>query len=135
LPDFHEDPINLKGWLVMFLRFTLILIVSMMLAVPYGSSALAASTDIDMAAIDRYVQGEMDDSRIPGVAIAIVEGNQLVYARGYGSAGAGHDVTPQTPFPIGSLVKSFTAVAVMQLVEAGRVSLDAPVTAYIPCSR
>jgi len=44
-------------------------------------------------------------------------------------------VTPQTPFIIGSLSKSFTALAVLQLVEAGQVDLDAPVTKYLPWFR
>jgi CubicO group peptidase (beta-lactamase class C family) len=74
----------------------------------------------------------MDGSNIPGAAIAIVEGDEIRYAQGYGSAGNDRDVTVQTPFPVGSLVKSFTAVAVMQLVEAGQLDLDAPVTTYLP---
>jgi Beta-lactamase len=45
---------------------------------------------------------------------------------------AGQPVTPQTPFILGSSSKSFTALAIMQLVEAGRVRLDAPVQRYIP---
>ncbi len=43
--------------------------------------------------------------------------------------------TPQTPFFIGSLTKSFTALAVMQLVEAGKIELDAPVQRYLPWFR
>ena len=46
--------------------------------------------------------------------------------------GPGRDVTPQTPFLIGSVTKSFTALAIMQLSEAGRVQLDAPVQRYLP---
>ena len=56
-----------------------------------------------------------------------------MHVQGYGQTGrSGPDVTPQTPFLIGSVTKSFTALAIMQLSEAGRVDLDAPVQRYLP---
>jgi len=59
-----------------------------------------------------------------------------VHVRGFGSADqSGRAVTPQTPFILASVSKSFTALAVMQLVEAGRVALDAPVQRYLPWFR
>jgi CubicO group peptidase (beta-lactamase class C family) len=97
-----------------------------------GLTRAQQPSSIDTAAIDQYVQDQMDGSNIPGVAIAIVEGDEIRYAQGYGSAGNDRDVTTQTPFPVGSLVKSFTAVAVMQLAEAGKLDLDQPVTTYLP---
>ena len=73
---------------------------------------------------------------IPGLALAIVKGDQIVYLKGYGHADqSGRPVTPQTPFLIGSITKTFTALAVMQLVEAGKVELDAPVQRYLPWFR
>jgi CubicO group peptidase (beta-lactamase class C family) len=87
----------------------------------------------DFAAIDRYVQAEMATQRIPGLALGIVEGDQIVHLRGFGRADqSGRPVTPQTPFFAGSTTKSFTALAVMQLHEAGEVDLDAPVQRYLP---
>jgi CubicO group peptidase (beta-lactamase class C family) len=57
-----------------------------------------------------------------------VEGDQVVHQRGFGHAQRnGTSATPQTPFVLGSLTKSFTALAVMQLVEAGKIELDAPI--------
>ena len=74
--------------------------------------------------------------RMPGVSLAIVEGGQIAHQRGFGWACPnGEAPTPQTPFFIGSLTKSFTALAVMQLVEAGKVALDAPVQGYLPWFR
>ena len=73
---------------------------------------------------------------IPGVSLAIVEGDQIVHLRGFGQARpGGESPSPETPFFIGSLTKSFTALAVMQLVEAGKVELDAPVQRYLPWFR
>lgn len=97
-----------------------------------GQVSAADPAAFDFAAIDAYIESEMDDSRIQGIALAVVEGDNIIHARGFGSAGQGREVTPDTPFPIGSLTKSMTAVAIMQLVEAGQVDLDAPVQRYIP---
>ena len=59
-----------------------------------------------------------------------------MHQRGFGQARPGGEApTPQTPFFIGSLTKSITALAVMQLVEAGKVELDAPVQRYLPWFR
>ena len=75
----------------------------------------------------------MRNARIPGLALGIVHHGRAVHLRGFGTADdSGRAFTPQTPFFIGSNSKSFTALAVMQLVEAGKVDLDAPVQRYIP---
>jgi CubicO group peptidase (beta-lactamase class C family) len=66
------------------------------------------------------------------VAVAIVQDDQIIFARGYGKASAREPVTPQTQFYIGSVSKGFTALAVMQLVEQGKMELDAPVKKYLP---
>jgi CubicO group peptidase (beta-lactamase class C family) len=95
-----------------------------------ASQAQSVSPDLDT--IHRYVRDEMSGSRIPGVAIAIVDEDRVIDVQGFGTDGRGHEITPETPFWIGSLGKSFTALAVMQLVEAGSIELDAPVQRYIP---
>ncbi len=73
---------------------------------------------------------------VTGAALVIVEGDEIVHLRGFGEARPGGEApTPQTPFVIGSLTKSFTALAIMQLVEAGQVELDTPVQHYLPWFR
>jgi CubicO group peptidase (beta-lactamase class C family) len=90
----------------------------------------------DYGAVDRYVQAKMHSARIPGAAVAIVKGDQVVYMKGFGVADPSRrPVTPQTPFLIGSITKPVTALAIMQLVEAGQVALDAPVQRYLPWFR
>lgn len=84
------------------------------------------------AEIDRFIASQMAAQRIPGLALAVIQGDQVTYLQGYGTTGANQPVTPQTQFHIASLSKSFTATAVMQLVEAGKLDLDAPVTRYLP---
>ena len=90
------------------------------------------AADVDFALIDKFIQAEMQTQRIPGLALGIVRGDQIVHIKGFGIADpSGRVVTPQTPFIIGSTSKSFTALAIMQLVEEGKVELDAPVQRYL----
>jgi CubicO group peptidase (beta-lactamase class C family) len=92
--------------------------------------------DLDLVAIDKYLEGQMAALRIPGLALGIVQGKQIVHLKGYGVADAsGRLVTPQTPFLLNSISKSFVALAVMQLVEQGKIELDAPVQRYLPWFR
>ena len=103
-------------------------------AKPASTKPVANSASYD--AIDDYIDGQMRRLHIPGASLAIVEGDKIVYLRGFGRARPGGETpTPQTPFFIGSLTKSFTALAIMQLVEAGKVELDAPVQRYLPWFR
>jgi CubicO group peptidase (beta-lactamase class C family) len=107
------------------------------LAQPSTTAASEASAAApDFAAIDKFVEAEMQALRLPGLALGIVQGDQIVHLKGFGVADpSGRVVTPQTPFIIGSTSKSFTALATMQLVEAGQIELDAPVQQYIPWFR
>ncbi|BFH60530.1 serine hydrolase domain-containing protein [Paenibacillus azoreducens] len=92
-----------------------------------------AQTIAHTAKIDTYVESLMNKLQIPGVAVGIVKGEQVVYLKGYGISGPNQQpITPQTPFIIGSSSKSFTALATMQLVEQGKINLDAPVQNYLP---
>ena len=108
-------------------------------ALTLGTTIVAAhaspkkETAGEFAAIDEYVEAQRVRLGIPGLALGIVESDQVAHLQGFGVAdSSGRAVTPQTPFQIGSLTKSFTALAVMQLVEAGKVELDAPVQKYLP---
>ncbi|MBC7777132.1 MAG: beta-lactamase family protein [Phycisphaerae bacterium] len=86
--------------------------------------------------VDTYITNEMKAENIPGVAIGIVKDNRIVYLKGYGrSDPSGRLVKNGTPFVIGSITKSFTAMAVMQQVEVGKIALDAPVQHYLPSFR
>jgi len=86
--------------------------------------------------IDAHIGRQMERLNIPGAALAIVEDEEIAHLRGFGRARpGGEEPTPQTPFLLGSLTKSFTALAVMQLVEAGKIELDAPVQRYLPWFR
>lgn len=76
----------------------------------------------------------MDQHKVVGLTIALVDGRRVVWEKGFGYADAaqGKPVTTDTLFPIGSVSKTLAAAAVMQLVERGLVSLDAPLSRYVP---
>jgi CubicO group peptidase (beta-lactamase class C family) len=90
------------------------------------------SVTTDVQKIDAFIKDTITQYRIPGLALAVVKDGQVIFTQGYGQAGAGRPVTPQTQFYLGSVSKSFTALAVMQLVEQGKLELDAPVQRYLP---
>jgi CubicO group peptidase (beta-lactamase class C family) len=105
-------------------------------APPASDQTGNAPSDAAYVHLDAYVERQLAALNIPGAALAIVEGAEIVHVHSFGRAGPeGRAPTPQTPFFIGSLTKSVTAVAVMQLVEAGKVELDAPVQHYLPWFR
>src|SRR5437899_8434465 len=89
--------------------------------------------DSSFAALDQYLRSELARLRVPGAAVAVVRGDSLVHSMVFGQANeSGRAISPETPFMIGSISKSMTALAVLQLVDAGRVALDSPVTRYLP---
>jgi CubicO group peptidase (beta-lactamase class C family) len=107
-----------------------------LLLVPFmalSGTVSARTSSPDVARIDALITSHMQADHIPGVAVVIVNGSQVIHQRGFGIADStGRAVTPQTPFLLGSITKSFTALAIMQLVEAGKIDLDAPVQRYLP---
>ncbi len=94
------------------------------------ATALHASTP--PGSIEDFISAEMPVSGAPGLAYAVVE-NGEIYTGEHGEVliGSGESVKPNTPFRLGSISKSFTAMAVMQLVEAGKVDLDTEISQYL----
>jgi CubicO group peptidase (beta-lactamase class C family) len=83
----------------------------------------------DFEDLEGFILEKISETKIPGLSIAIVEGDETIYAKGFGfrDFSSGLPATPRTLYGIGSVTKSFTAMAVMQLVEKGKISLDDPV--------
>jgi CubicO group peptidase (beta-lactamase class C family) len=83
--------------------------------------------------IEDFIDSVMPASAAPGISYAVVSDGEITSAGARGVVKIGTDtaVTPDTPFVIGSISKSFTALAVMQLVEAGKVELDTEVSNYL----
>ena len=85
-------------------------------------------------AIDDIVETAMEEGPISGVSVAVARGLRVVHSQGYGYADVENErhATPETIYRVGSITKQFTAAAVMQLVDDGRIDLDASVTEYLP---
>lgn len=85
-----------------------------------------------LAQIDAYVENSMKKNMIPGITIGIVSNNTQIYTQGYGTAGNNGEMNASTPMMIGSISKSLTSTAILQLNESGLIDLDAPIQTYIP---
>lgn len=88
---------------------------------------------VDTRAVDDYINSIMKSFKIPGLALSIVKNDRIVYLKSYGRSNVrGKPVNPQTPFYIASVYKSFIGLSISQLIEAGKIDIDAPVKTYLP---
>jgi CubicO group peptidase (beta-lactamase class C family) len=106
-----------------------------------GRTAVAqpgpSKKDIMAQALDRFgrridlVRQSLD---IPGMSVAVVHRQSVVYTRGFGLADIGLDIaaTENTPYPVASLTKIFASAVIMRLVDEGKIDLDKPMSAYDP---
>ncbi len=108
--------------------FALIIIALALSIAATAAAGQGASTE----AIDAYVASCVATYRIPGLSFALVEGGKTVFVKGYGEASRGKAATADTRYIIGSTSKMFTALAVLRLVEEGKVELDVPYKRYVP---
>lgn len=92
---------------------------------------------INESALDRFVLDFRERHQVPGLAIAISRQGDVIYQKGFGvrDRQTKEPVTPDTMFGVASVTKSFTAVAIMQLASEGKLSLEDPVTRYLPSFR
>jgi CubicO group peptidase (beta-lactamase class C family) len=96
------------------------------------TSAPPSPPGVTPAAVDAFVARYREATGLPGAAVAITKGEEVIHAAGYGRTADGRPVMADTPMALASLSKSFTALAVMRLVERDAVELDRPVRAYLP---
>src|ERR1700737_3587185 len=118
------------------LALGLLFLCSMPAAQAQNGANVAARKDYAevVRTLQAFIQREMEEKGRPGVSIAIVDDQQIVWAQGFGMADAKNHVpaTAETVYRIGSVSKLFTDIGIMQLVERGKVDLDAPVSRYLP---
>ena len=84
--------------------------------------------------LETWIQSVLDFDRLPGVSIAIVYDQDIVYSKGFGYADLkkGIKAEPDTYYPIGSISKQFTAISIMQLRDKGKLKLTDSVSKYLP---
>src|SRR5437899_3194200 len=94
----------------------------------------ASAADVDPAAIDRIIRDTRNAWDVPGVAVGIVRGDEVLYLKGHGvrDLRTADPVTPDTIFPLASCTKAFTTTAMAILVDEGKMSWDDPVRKHVP---
>ena len=99
-----------------------------------GRSLPADGTSATSQRLDKALEEFRATERLPGLAVAVLKGPDVAFARGYGLADLDRrtPVTTRTMFPIGSIEKQFTAAAIMRLIEEEKLRLDDPITTYLP---
>jgi len=113
--------------------FAILLILAFPLCCPG-----ALTDDPDVKGAERlftsWIRGQLAYRNLPGIAVGVVSDQQLVWAQGFGFADVDKKIrmTPATKFRMASHSKLFTATAIMQLRDAGKVHLDDTVSAYLP---
>lgn len=107
---------------------------ALVVMLPDVAPAQAPAGDDRWSTLDAYVGQAVRDWDVPGLAIAVVEGDSVAFAGGYGVRGlrSGRPVTTQTLFANASTTKAFTAMAVAMMVDEGRMRFDDPVSRHMP---
>ncbi|HEY7818766.1 MAG TPA: serine hydrolase domain-containing protein, partial [Vicinamibacteria bacterium] len=97
----------------------------------FCSACAAPSLDTKL---DRFLFETMKAHEIPGLAVAVTRGREIVYLRAFGTRNldTGEPLSTDSLFHMASVSKPFVATAIVQLVEQGKIDLDAPVTRYLP---
>ena len=122
----------------------LLLVILAVLASQTGSLPVEAKSistsdrkalGLDTEALDMYITGQMVKHGIKGIVFAVTSKTEILYLKGYGTAGSGRPMTPQTPMYIGSQSKSITGLALAQLIEQGKIQPNDPVQMYLPWFR
>jgi CubicO group peptidase (beta-lactamase class C family) len=103
-------------------------------SIAIGVALAATATQKPLAGFDAYVARSLRESRVPGVAVAVVKGDSAILLEGYGvrQLGRPERVTRETLFEIGSTTKAFSAALIAMLVDEGRLGWDDPVIKHLP---
>lgn len=111
--------------------------VGVLLLVALPAARAAAAGRVDEAAVDAAVKRALEAWEVPGAAVVIVHGDEVVYLKGHGVRERGTDkpVTPDTVFPVASCTKGFTTALLAMLVDEGKLGWDDRVRKHLPWFR
>jgi CubicO group peptidase (beta-lactamase class C family)/D-alanyl-D-alanine dipeptidase len=127
---------DVRSWSQSWLLVGLALLLSAGVARSADGPDIAARKDYAqiVEALRPFIEQQLSEKQIPGLSIALIDDQQVVWAQGFGVADAAGKkaATAETVYRIGSVSKLFTDIAIMQMVERGELNLDAPITDYLP---
>ena len=112
----------------------LFLLLVLLITLPALAQKKATDLDKKIAAFDTYVQASMKQWEVPGMSVAVVKDDKVIYMKGLGvrELGKPDAVNTDTKFSIGSTTKAMTAVCMGMLVDEGKIKWDDPVMNYLP---
>lgn len=134
---------TLKIWWLRSLRVALVGVFVFLLvgagpraengAVPKGGKEIRARQTV-LQSLDEYIAKSVRDWQVPGLAVAVVKDDAVVFTKGYGvrKLGESTPVNERTRFALGSTTKAFTAAALAVLVDEGKIHWDDPVIKHLP---
>jgi D-alanyl-D-alanine carboxypeptidase len=125
--------LSLEGYRNMTRCGIICLVICLLFPVTHAIAAASALSPADIVKIDAVVRNAMRTEHLSGVEIGIGRNGRVLFAKGYGLRDRQHHLpaTATTVFPVGSITKSFTATAVMTLVQQGKIALDSPIARYL----
>ncbi|MCA1557645.1 MAG: beta-lactamase family protein, partial [Acidobacteria bacterium] len=108
-----------------------ILLLSLLLGQSSTFAQVQSATQ-DLSSLENVINEELKETNTPGVAISIISGDRVIYARGFGVANVetGASVTTNMLFRLGSTTKMFTGAALVQLASQGKLKLEEPIGNY-----
>ena len=114
--------------------FALLILVAPALACSQSIVTTSAQAASAYPAVDEFIEKQMQEAGIPGVAVAVVQNGKIIYLKGFGVTSLSNPkpVTPQTVFDLASSSKSFTAMGTLILEDAGLIDIDQPLQKYVP---
>lgn len=89
----------------------------------------AKNNNIDYDSVSKELERDIEENHIPGLSVIVVSPDEVIFSKTYGNCN-----NIDTPFIIGSMSKSFTALAIMQLSEKGKLDINKPISTYIDTS-
>ena len=115
-----------------FWAICLVLLVTLNTSVPFASQANTAGDGERLAQFEQSLDSLRRHYKIPGLSAAIVHNQRIIWDAGFGfqDIAGGILATPDTPYRIASLTKTFASTLLMQCVERGQLDLDAPINNY-----
>jgi CubicO group peptidase (beta-lactamase class C family) len=117
----------------MKLSFVPLSLMLLSVLLPSASLWFVQQQRFDFSQLEKVALEELKRTNTPGAAVAVVSGDRLVFAKGFGTANieTGAPITPDMLFRVGSITKMFTAVVLVTLAEDKQINLDEPIGKYV----